>query len=127
MRTTLIVLVAAGVSLAGCSHTSTRMVEGDGTPRGALAVAAIDRGDLGTAERLLADSPLDAGNPARLINLGYVYMRQGRTEDAIRAWRQALASGTPARVVTMDGRETTTDRLARQALARYGNRRIASR
>jgi Flp pilus assembly protein TadD len=126
MRIALITLVAA-LPLAACSHTATSMVEADGMPRGALAVAAIDRGDLGKAERLLADSPLNADNPARLINLGYVYMRQGRNEDAVRAWREVLASDGQMHVVTLDGREVTTDRLAREALARYGNRRVASR
>lgn len=126
MRTTFITLVAA-LPLAACSHTATSMVEADGMPRGALAVAAIDRGDLAKAERLLAQSPLDADNPARLINLGYVYMRQGRTDDAVRAWREVLATDGHMHVVTIDGREVTTDRLAREALARYATRQVASR
>lgn len=126
MRTTLIILAAA-LPLAACSHTSAQMVEGDGMPRGALAVAAIDRGDLSKAERLLTRSPLDGDDPARLINLGYVYMRQGRSEDAIQAWRQALAAERHVAVVTMNGREISTERLAREALTRYGTRQVAAR
>lgn len=122
-----LIVIAGALSLAACSTTSSHMVESDGMPRGALAVAAIDRGDLIQAERLLTDSPLDAGNPARLINLGYVYMRQGRGADAMRTWREVLRADAPVRVVTLDGRETTTDRLAREALARYATRQVAAR
>jgi len=126
MRYTLMILAAA-VPLAACAHTETAMVEGDETRRGALAVAAIDRGDLVMAERLLGDSPLDADHPGRLINLGYVYAKQGRTDEAVRTWQRVLASGTPFRVVTMSGREAMTDELARAALARYGARQMAAR
>lgn len=117
MRTAFI--LAAGLLPLGACAGPERMVE-TGYPRGALGVAAIDRGDFAGAERRLMESPLDADNPARLINLGYVYLRQGRHDEAVRVWRRALAAGHRHEVVTATGRTVSTDRLAREALARYG-------
>lgn len=116
MRYTLMILAAA-IPLAACTQT-TQMVESDGMPRGALGVAAIDRGDLVRAEQLLENSVLDRDDPARLINLGYVYMEQGRRGEAIAAWQEALASNEHHMVETMTGREVRTDQLAREILAR---------
>lgn len=124
MRIVLLLLVGT-LPLAACMHSPERMVEADGIPRGGLAVAAIDRGDFNRAERLLADSSLDAGDPARLINLGYVYLEQGRREEALRAWRGALAAERHTNVVTMNGRQVRTDQLAREVLARFDTRLAA--
>jgi hypothetical protein len=56
-------------------------------------------------------------DPARLINLGKVYMETGRPGMALTAWRRALASDRHEMVATADGRWVSTDVLARQALA----------
>jgi hypothetical protein len=51
-----------------------------GYPIGSLALSAIERGDWATAERLLTqDSRIANDDPARLVNLGRVYMATGRT------------------------------------------------
>lgn len=97
---------------------SAQAVE-EGFPRGSLAVAAIDQGDWNRAEALLRTSSLDNRDPARLINLGAVYMRTGRTGEAIAAWREALASNRHSEVETLGGRFVSTRELAREALARY--------
>ena len=117
MRMALISL-AAVLPLAACASTGVQMVE-EGAPRGSLGVAALERGDLARAERLLLKSSLDQDDPARLINLGYVYMEQGRRAEALTAWRAALAAPRHRMVETMAGREVRTDAIARQALARY--------
>ena len=57
-----------------------------------LAAAAIQQGDLARAEALLNDRRLDADDPVRLINLGDVYWLSGRQDEAVAAWRRALAS-----------------------------------
>jgi Tfp pilus assembly protein PilF len=118
MRRFTVCLVAA-LPLGACATGSVQHVE-SGVPIGSLAVAAIDRGDLTRAERLLSESRLGEDDPARLINLGYVYMEQGRREAAVKAWRTALESGRHRWVETMTGREVRTDQLAREILARHG-------
>ncbi|MGZ8361535.1 MAG: tetratricopeptide repeat protein [Allosphingosinicella sp.] len=98
---------------------SAQMVE-TGYPTGSLAVAAIERGDWSSAERLLSqDRGVETDDPARLLNLGRVYMATGRTNEALATWREALADPHPAEVTTMGGRVTTTDQLAREALDHY--------
>ncbi len=117
MRLALISLAAA-LPLAACTSSGAQMVE-NGVPRGSLGVAALERGDLARAEQLLLDSSLDSDDPARLINLGYVYMEQGRREEALNAWRAALAAPRHRVVETMSGSEVRTDALARAILARH--------
>jgi len=118
MRKFAVCLVIA-LPLGACATAPERRVEA-GVPLGSLAVAAIDRGDLTRAERLLEDSTLGQDDPARLINLGYVYMGQGRRDAALKSWQSALEARRHRVVETMTGREVRTDRLAREALARYG-------
>lgn len=124
MRHTFICLVAA-LPLSACAG-GERLVE-TGMPRGSLAVAAIDRGDFDRAETLLHASALESRDPARLINLGYVYMEQGRHGAALDAWQRALAAPRHHEVTTMDGRVVRTDRLAREALTRHGNALASAR
>lgn len=110
---------AAAISLSACASTQNQFVE-QGYERGALGVAAIDRGDWKAAEaQLRAMRGVAADDPARLINLGKVYAETGRTGAALSAWRLALASDKHFVVETTDGRKVSTDELARQAIARY--------
>lgn len=105
--------------LCACTSTPGPMVEA-GYPTGSLAVAAIERGDWVTAERLLTeDRRLESDNPARLINLGRVYMATGRPEQALAVWRRALAASGHSEVELMSGETASTDQVARQALAHY--------
>ena len=121
----IIILSAAALSLSACATRNPAMVE-NGLPLGSLAVAAIERGDLARAERLLVASTLAADDPALLINLGYVLMAQGRSGEAIAAWRSALAADRHREVETMSGRIVRTDQLARAVLARH-ERTLAAR
>ena len=120
-------LIAFASALAcACASTPSPMVE-SGYPTGSLALAAIERGDWATAERLLTDDrQIAAHDPARLINLGRVYEATGRHELALAAWRQALAA-PPVEVETLGGRLVRTDQLAREALAHFGGVQTAAR
>lgn len=119
-------VIAAALPLAACASTGLQMVE-NGVPRGSLGVAALERGDFARAERLLLASTLDSDDPARLINLGYVYMEQGRRDEALGAWRAALAAPRHRLVETMAGTEVRTDALAWQILARHQQSLAAAR
>lgn len=116
----LAVFALPALALSACTSTPGPMVEA-GYPTGSLGLAAIDRADWATAERLLTeDTPLQADNPARLINLGRVYAETGRTEQALAVWRRALASNNHVEVELLDGSTARTDEVAREAIAHYG-------
>ena len=88
----LFALSLSAMALAACSNMPGASVEA-GYPTGSLAVAAIERSDWNTAERLLTeDRQIDRNNAARLINLGRVYAATGRTDEAIVIWQRALGS-----------------------------------
>jgi hypothetical protein len=110
----------AAITLPACAGKQPGMMVEQGYQRGALGVAAIDRGDWTAAESQLSElRGLRSDDPARLINLGKVYAETGRVGDALTVWRLALASQRHFEVVTADGRVAMTDQLAREALARY--------
>ncbi|WP_162806749.1 tetratricopeptide repeat protein [Sphingosinicella terrae] len=115
-----IALIAFGAAALAMGTSAYAQTMEEGFPAGSLAVAAIERGDWATAERLLEeDRGLARDNPARLVNLGRVYMATGRTGQALAVWRDAMADRHPEEIVTAGGRVTTTDRLAREAIAHY--------
>lgn len=124
---TLLALTAIGLS--ACASTQSAGLMENGYNPGALAVAAIDRGDWGRAEQLLMRmNGVSEDDPARLINLGKVYMETGRPGMALTAWRQALASDRHLMVETIGGQWVSTEDLARKALARHDrNLRSAAR
>jgi len=117
----LALLAFSAAALSACAANHRAPIAEAGYAPGALAVAAIERGDYARAEQLLTDHGRGAVNdPARLINLGEVYWRTGREAEAIAVWRRALASSRPVMVETMGGRMVSTDQLAREALATHG-------
>lgn len=122
---TLSVLVALGVA-ATAAPAFSQAVE-DGYPRGSLAVAAIERGDWARAEQLLNGPLVDRDDPARLLNLGQVYMRTGRHAEALAAFRAALQSNRHAEVGTLSGRFVSTRAIAREALSRYETAQLGTR
>lgn len=112
-------VLALALTVLPTTALSAQAVE-EGYPRGALAVAAIERGDWARAEALLNDDrELSRRDPARLLNLGHVYMQTGRTAEALTAWRAALASDRHTMVATLGDRYVSTRDLAREALSRY--------
>lgn len=107
------------LALCACTTSPGPMVEA-GYPTGSLGLAAIERADWAAAERLLTEgTPLQADNPARLINLGRVYAETGRTEQALAVWRRALASSKHVEVDLLDGSTARTDEVAREAITHY--------
>lgn len=115
-----LLLTAAAGCLAGCVSSDRADLVEQGYERGTLGVAAIARSDWASAEEgLTRRNTVRRDDPARLINLGRVYMETGREQEAVAAWRAALASERHFLVETADGRTVRTDQLARQALARY--------
>ena len=118
-----VTLALAALSLAGCAVNRAAPLAETGYAPGALAVAAIERGDWARAEALLTDASRGAADdPARLINLGKVYWETGRHEQARAAWRRALASNQAFEVDTMGGRTVSTLQLAREALEAHDAR-----
>jgi cytochrome c-type biogenesis protein CcmH/NrfG len=116
-------LALAGLPLAACATAAdhpTAMVE-EGYERGALASAAIARQDWQGAEATLARRAggIRADDPARLINLGRVYMATGRTGEALSAWRLALAAERHYDVEVGGGAMISTRRIAQTLLARH--------
>ena len=110
----------AAIALSACAGKQPGLTVEQGYQRGALGVAAIDRGDWTAAETQLSElRGLRSDDPARLINLGKVYAETGRVEDAVTVWQLALASKRQFEVVTEQGRVVSTDQLAREALAYY--------
>lgn len=119
MRKTALAVLTA-IALSACAGRQPGLMVEQGYQRGALAVAAIDRGDWTAAEAQLSElRGIRSDDPARLINLGKVYAETGRVGDAVTVWRLALASKRQFEVVTAEGRIVSTDQLAREALARY--------
>lgn len=119
MRNSALAALAA-IALSACAGSKPGMMVEQGYQRGALGVAAIDRGDWTAAETQLSElRGVRSDDPARLINLGKVYAESGRVEDAVKVWKLALASKRQFEVVTANGRVASTDQLAREALARY--------
>jgi Flp pilus assembly protein TadD len=119
MKTPALIALAA-FSLSACAANRSAPIAEMGYAPGALAVAAIERGDWARAELLLTDAGRgDADDPARLINLGKVYWETGRQEQARATWRRALASNRHLDVDTVGGRTVSTLQLAREALAAY--------
>jgi hypothetical protein len=113
-----IIAAAAALSLSACATSGPAPMVENGYQRGALAVAAIDRGDWTAAEKLLLKKQgVSEDDPARLINLGKVYLETGRTGAALSAWRLALASDKHFMVETRDGRTVSTADLAAKAIA----------
>ena len=91
-----------------------------GYPEGTLAVQAIAAGNYDAAERVLApENRADAKDPARLINIGTVYVRTGRMADARAAFTSAKAA--PDALLTLSNgqeRSSRTDRGHDVAFAR---------
>lgn len=106
-------LMTGGVAGANAEPAKTEV----GYPKGALGLAAIQDGDLAKAEaQLNSMKGVKASDPARLINLGQVYARTGRTEEAARAYEAAMKNPKEFDVLLVDGRIMSSREAARLAL-----------
>ncbi len=66
---------------------------------------------------LEADTPVDARDPARLINLGIAYAREGRFAEARAAFGAVLDHDDRMSLETANGDWVDSRRLAKRALA----------
>lgn len=106
-------LMTGGVAGANAEPANREI----GYPNGALGLAAIQNGDLAKAEEQLTSMKgVKASDPARLINLGQVYARTGRAEEAARAYEAAMKSPKAFDVLLVDGRIMSSREAARLAL-----------
>jgi Flp pilus assembly protein TadD len=87
---------------------------------------ALAAGNLTSAQTALEQDSATATDPARLINLGYIYMRAGRAAEARAIFERVRTAFDPVEVELANGEVTDTHVIARRALARL-HRTIASR
>jgi tetratricopeptide (TPR) repeat protein len=108
-----VLLMTSGVAGANAEPYRAEI----GYPKGALGLAAIQDGDLAKAEaQLNSMNGVEASDPARLINLGQVYARTGRYQEAVRAYKAAMNSEESFDVLLIDGRTMSSRQAARLAL-----------
>lgn len=111
----------AGAALL-VSQAATAQQREIGYPEGSLGVQAIMSDDYATAERQLQDFRVQKTDPGRLINLGVVSARTGRTQLALDYFTQVLDEEN-VELILADGKTRLSHDIARTALqALNGNR-----
>jgi len=116
MRTAKIIGIAAGILLMGTPAIAQDSGE-IGYAKGALGYDALVAGQNEIAlQQLEAAEKVDANDPARLINLGQVYVRMGRTGDAARMFMAAMKSDRNFDLVLANGTVINSRAAADQAL-----------
>lgn len=113
-------LVVAALGLSALSAPTLAQNAGEiGYARGSLGYDAIVAGDLQTAEAQIENArDIDTADPARLINLGYIHMRTGRTQTAQRLFEAARDSARPVMLVLANGEVISSRDVATRALGR---------
>ncbi len=85
-------------------------------PKGSLAIEAIADADYAGAEALLRNEVRVAkGDPARLINHGYVLAKIGRVAEAAKLFQKA-AHAEEIELILADGRVLSSRQAATEAL-----------
>ncbi|WP_417620138.1 tetratricopeptide repeat protein [Parasphingorhabdus sp.] len=116
MKTAKIIGIAAGMMLMGAPAIAQESGE-IGYAKGALGYDALVAGDNEIAlQQLEMAEKVDANDPARLINLGQVYVRMGRTGDAARMFMAAMQSDRNFDLVLSNGTVVNSRDAADQAL-----------
>lgn len=112
-----IVLALSAGLIGSAAHAQTA---GEiGYARGSLGYDAIVSGDLRTAETQIETArDIDAADPARLINLGYIHMRTGRIQTAQRLFEAARDARRPVMLVLANGEVMSSRDVAERALNR---------
>ncbi|PHR19820.1 MAG: hypothetical protein COA41_06585 [Sphingopyxis sp.] len=121
MKTAKIVGIAAGLMLMGTPALAQDSGE-IGYAKGALGYDALMAGQNDVAlQQLEAAEKVDANDPARLINLGQVYARMGRTGDAARMFMAAMKSDTNFDLVLANGTVVDSRDAADRALQKLNS------
>lgn len=108
----LLLSITAAAAITGPAVAQQREI---GYPEGSLGVQAIMKADYAAAERQLDDFRVSRNDPGRLINLGFVFMKTGRTQEAARHFEQVLEEENVDLIVA-DGRTMFSHDIARRAL-----------
>jgi hypothetical protein len=88
-----------------------------GYPDGSLGYDALVKANYQAAERqILLDSRVSKNDPARLINLGQIYSKTGRTDMAVRVLEAAMRS-EEVELILANGEVVSSRDAARRALA----------
>lgn len=115
-RLHLVLALSAGMMAVGAQAQTAGEI---GYARGSLGYDAIVSGDLRTAEAQIENArDIDAADPARLINLGYIHMRTGRIQTAQRLFEAARDSARPEMLVLASGEVISSRDVATRALNR---------
>ena len=121
MKTAKMIGITAGILLMGTPAIAQDSGE-IGYAKGALGYDALVAGQNELAlQQLEAAEKVDASDPARLINLGQVYARMGRTGDAARAFMTAMESDRNFELILADGTVINSRDAADQALQKLDN------
>ncbi|WP_373490846.1 hypothetical protein [Parasphingorhabdus sp.] len=122
MKTAKIIGIAAGMLMLGTPALAQDSGE-IGYAKGALGYDALVAGENEIAlQQLEAAAKVDANDPARLINLGQVYARMGRTGDAARMFMTAMQSDRNFDLVLANGDVVNSRDAADQALQNLNSR-----
>lgn len=87
-----------------------------GYPEGSLGYDALINANYKTAEQQILESRIGKNDPARLINLGQIYRKTGRTDMAIRVLEEA-ARLEEVELILANGEVIGSRDAARKALA----------
>lgn len=121
MKSTFFLTLAGAVAFAAAGSAAAEERE-IGYPKGSLGAQAILNADYATAERQLDDFRVYERDPGRLINLGVVFAKTGRTDAAIRHFEQVLEEAE-IELILADGRTMPSHDIARAALRSLGKAR----
>lgn len=88
-----------------------------GYPKGSLGYDALIKANYAAAERqILSDNRTSRNDPAKLINLGQIYWKTGRADEAIRVL-EAVAQAEEVELILANGKIIGSRDAARKALA----------
>lgn len=87
-----------------------------GYQRGALGYDALVSANYSAAERqILADRSAARTDPAKLVNLGTIYLQTGRRDQALAAFG-AVLDAEDVELILADGSETSSHDVARRMI-----------
>lgn len=108
------------LSLIGAAMLASPAAAADpgeiGYPKGALGFNALVEADYSTAEsQLRAKNRVARNDPARLINLGVVLARTGRSDQAARLFERAMEA-EEVELILANGEQLSSREVARRAM-----------
>lgn len=108
------------VFLSAVTMTSAALAQSGGEigyPKGSLGYDALVEANYTVAEKqILASSGVASNDPAKLINLGQIYAKTGRSEMAVKVLEQALRE-EDVELILANGETMGSREAARKALS----------